>query len=216
VHRLLIANRGEIAVRIARAAAAEGMPSVAIAAADEPSAPHLAAADEVRLLPGTGPAAYLDVAAVVAAARAADCDLLHPGYGFLSENPALATACTEAGITFVGPPAGALDLFGDQVLARALAEKHGVPILRGTEAPVDPAAVEELLADAGAVLLKARAGGGGRGTRLVRRGLNVAAHWEIDDVIDPADTRRWITTLTREVASMPPPVGRVRPNVDTW
>jgi acetyl/propionyl-CoA carboxylase alpha subunit/acetyl-CoA carboxylase carboxyltransferase component len=173
VHRLLIANRGEIAVRIARAAAAEGMQSVAIAAADEPSAPHVAAAHATRLLPGSGPAAYLDVAAVVAAA--ADCDLLHPGYGFLSENPALATACAEAGITFVGPPAGTLDLFGDKVRARALAEKHRVPILRGTEAPVDAAAVLELLGDAGAVMLKARAGGGGRGTRLLRRGDDVGA-----------------------------------------
>ncbi|RFU21139.1 acetyl-CoA carboxylase family protein [Geodermatophilus marinus] len=174
-HRLLIANRGEIAVRIARAAAAEGTTSVAVAAADEPDAPHLAAADEAHPLPGTGPAAHLDVAAVVAAATATGCNLLHPGYGFLSEHPALARACADAGVTFVGPPAEALELFGDKVRSRALAEAAGIPVLRGTDAGVEAQEVEALLADTGAVLLKARAGGGGRGTRLVRPGDDVAA-----------------------------------------
>ncbi|WP_448609414.1 carboxyl transferase domain-containing protein [Geodermatophilus sp. URMC 60] len=174
-HRLLIANRGEIAVRIARAAAAEGMTSVAVAATDEPGAPHLAAADERIELPGTGPAAHLDVDAVVDAARTTGCGLLHPGYGFLSENPALARACADAGVTFVGPPPGTLDLFGDKVRSRALAEAAGIPVLRGTGAGAGPDEIAALLDDTGAVLLKARAGGGGRGTRLLRRGDDVAA-----------------------------------------
>ncbi|WP_246078431.1 acetyl-CoA carboxylase family protein [Modestobacter excelsi] len=175
LHRLLIANRGEIAVRIARAAAAEGMQSVAVAAGDEPGAPHLVAADATYALPGTRPAGYLDVAAIVQAATATGCDLLHPGYGFLSENPDLAAACATAGVTFVGPLPGTLDLFGDKVLARALAETADVPVLRGTRAGVDAAAVADLLDDTGAVMLKARAGGGGRGTRVLRRGDDVKA-----------------------------------------
>ncbi|MGY1753830.1 carboxyl transferase domain-containing protein [Blastococcus sp. SYSU D01042] len=172
-HRLLIANRGEIAVRLARAAVAEGMVSVAVAGADEPDAPHLSAADQHHALPGTGPAAHLDVAAVVAAAQATGCDLLHPGYGFLSENPSLAEACSTAGITFVGPSPATLELCGDKVRARALAHEHGIPVLQATDA--DETAVTALLDDSGAVMLKARAGGGGRGTRLVRRGEDVPA-----------------------------------------
>ncbi len=173
LHRLLIANRGEIAVRIARAAAAEGMTSVAVAAADEPEAPHLAAADDTYALPGSGPAGYLNVAAVVQAATATGCDLLHPGYGFLSENSDLAAACATAEVTFVGPSPGTLDLFGDKVLARALAGTADIPVLRGTPAGVDAATVADLLDDTGAVMLKARAGGGGRGTRVLRRGDDV-------------------------------------------
>src|SRR3954466_14666717 len=173
--RLLISNRGEIAVRIARAAAAEGMSCVAVAAADEPGAPHLAAADDSYALPGTGPAAYLDIPEIIRAAQATSCDLLHPGYGFLSENPALADACAKAGLIFVGPPPGTLDLFGDKVRARALAETNNIPVLRGTPADVDSAVVEALLENTGAVMLKARAGGGGRGTRVLRPGDDVAA-----------------------------------------
>ncbi|TFV62270.1 ATP-grasp domain-containing protein [Geodermatophilus sp. DF01-2] len=174
-HRLLIANRGEVAVRIARAAAAEGMSCVAVAATDELDAAHLAAADGSYALPGAGPAAHLDVAQVVGAATATGCDLLHPGYGFLSENPDLAEACAAAGLTFVGPPPGTLDLFGDKVRARGLAEAAHVPVLRGTAAGVDAATVADLLADTGAVMLKARAGGGGRGTRVVRTGDDIPA-----------------------------------------
>lgn len=176
-HRLLIANRGEIAVRIARAAAAEGMTSVAVTAADEPDAPHLAAADERYVLPGSGPAAYLDAAAIVQAAVATGCDLLHPGYGFLSESSDLSDACAEAGssVTFVGPSPLALATFGDKVLARGLAEKAGLPVLEALGVDVDVAAVRSLLDEAGAVMLKSRFGGGGRGTRIVRRGDDVAA-----------------------------------------
>ncbi|MBJ7451769.1 MAG: ATP-grasp domain-containing protein, partial [Blastococcus sp.] len=179
--RLLIANRGEIAVRIARAAAAEGITSVAVTAADEPDAAHLASAAESHVLAGSGPAAYLDAVALAEAAVATGCDLLHPGYGFLSESPALAEACEDAGarrgspLVFVGPSAPVLVSLGDKVLARGLAEKAGIPVLAGVSAGVDADAVTSLLAETGAVMLKPRFGGGGRGTRVVRRGDDVAA-----------------------------------------
>ncbi|MGY2129399.1 carboxyl transferase domain-containing protein [Blastococcus sp. SYSU DS0617] len=179
--RLLIANRGEIAVRIARAAAAEGITTVAVCAADEPDAAHLAAADVRHVLPGSGPAAYLDGAALAQAAIDTGCDLLHPGYGFLSESPDLAQACEYAGqrrgspLVFVGPSASGLATLGDKVLARGLAEKAGIPVLPGLGAGVDVDAVTGLLAETGAVMLKPRFGGGGRGTRIVRRGDDVGA-----------------------------------------
>ncbi|MCF6743978.1 carbamoyl-phosphate synthase large subunit [Blastococcus sp. KM273128] len=174
--RLLIANRGEIAVRIARAAAAEGWTSVAVTAADESDAPHLSAADEAHVLPGTGPAAYLDAAAIVAAALATGCAFVHPGYGFLSETPDLTRAAAEAGLTVVGPDADDLAVLGDKALTRTRAAEAGVPVPRAAEG--DPAAVAALLDEVGAVMLKARFGGGGRATRVLRRGDDVAAALE--------------------------------------
>ena len=132
--RVLIANRGEIAIRIARAATELGIASVAVFATDEAGAPHLSAADVAVALPGSGPRAYLDIAAVMAAAQAAGCDALHPGYGFLSENAGLARACAAAGIAFVGPSPEHLETFGDKAAARALAEAKEIPLLEGTGA----------------------------------------------------------------------------------
>ncbi|WP_104526429.1 carboxyl transferase domain-containing protein [Blastococcus atacamensis] len=169
--RLLIANRGEIAVRIARAAAAEGWVSVAVTAADEPDAPHLAAADERSVLPGSGPAAYLDAAAIAQAAVATGCTLVHPGYGFLSESPDLPRACEAVGVAVVGPTVATLAVLGDKALAREAAAAAGVPVLRAA----DEEGVAALLDDVGAVMLKARFGGGGRATRIVHRGDDVAA-----------------------------------------
>ena len=164
--RVLIANRGEIAVRIARAAAEAGIGSVAVHAADDAASPHVAAADRAVALTGTGARAYLDVAAIVAAARAEGCDALHPGYGFLSENPALARACAEAGIVFVGPSPEHLATFGDKAAARALAAERGVPVIPGTS-EVSLEGARAFQAEHGAIMLKARAGGGGRGLRAV-------------------------------------------------
>ncbi|MFP5322583.1 MAG: carboxyl transferase domain-containing protein [Acidimicrobiia bacterium] len=175
IHRLLIANRGEIAVRIARAARAEGIATVLAHAEDEAGAPFVAAADEAQPLVGVGPAAYLSVEAVVAAAVAAGCDAVHPGYGFLSENPALATACGEAGLTFVGSGVHQLETFGDKLRGRAAAEAAGVPVLAATDGATDLATGEAFLAEHGALMVKAVAGGGGRGMRIVREPGELAA-----------------------------------------
>lgn len=130
--KLLIANRGEIAIRIARAAAAMGLPSVAVYSEDDRDALHPLRTDEAVPLPGTGPRAYLNGAAILAAARAVGADAVHPGYGFLSENAAFARQCAQAGVQFVGPSPHVLDLFGDKARARALAHEAGIPIVSGT------------------------------------------------------------------------------------
>ncbi len=164
--RVLIANRGEIVLRIARAAAELGIQSVAVFASDDAASPHVSATDQAVALPGSGARAHLDIEAIIAAAQGAGCDALHPGYGFLSENPALARACAAAGITFIGPAPQHLETFGDKAAARALAARLNVPLIPGTGA-LDLAAAEDFLTQHGAIMLKARAGGGGRGMRLV-------------------------------------------------
>ena len=169
-HRLLIANRGEIAIRIARAAGETGLAAVAIHPADDALSLHVRAADECYEMPGRGARAYLDIEAVIAAAKATRCDALHPGYGFLSENASLARRCAEEGIVFVGPSADALDLFGDKAQARALAASCGVPVIEGTNGPTTLEEAKAFLASlgaGGAVMIKAIAGGGGRGMRMV-------------------------------------------------
>ncbi len=119
---LLIANRGEIAVRIARAAAELGARTVAVYSQDDAESLHIRRAEHAVELPGTGPRAYLDGAAIIAAALQAGCDAIHPGYGFLSESAAFARDCAEAGLRFVGPSVEHLELFGDKGKARSLAQ----------------------------------------------------------------------------------------------
>lgn len=165
--KLLIANRGEIAIRIARAAAECDLRTVAIYPADDAASLHVRTADESHEIPGRGARAYLDIEAVIAAARATGCDALHPGYGFLSENAALARRCAEEGITFIGPTPEALELFGDKARAKALAKDCGVPIIDGTEGPTTLEQAGAFLAAHGAIMIKAIAGGGGRGMRAV-------------------------------------------------
>src|SRR5215813_12001345 len=133
VTKLLIANRGEIAVRIARAAADMGLPTVAVYSEDDARSLHLRVADECRVLPGQGAAAYLDAAAVIAAATASGCDAVHPGYGFLAERADFARMCAEAGLTFVGPDLAHLELFGDKTGARTAAGAASVPVIRGLD-----------------------------------------------------------------------------------
>lgn len=175
--KLLIANRGEIAIRIARAAAESGLTTVAIHPLDDAASLHVRIADHAEQIPGRGARAYLDIEAVIAAAKAAGCDALHPGYGFLSENADLARRCAEEGITFVGPSPEALRLFGDKVAAKELAKRCDVPIIAGT---VGPSSLEEIqtffasLGDKPAVMIKAMAGGGGRGMRIVERAEDLA------------------------------------------
>ena len=169
--KLLIANRGEIAVRIARAAAELGIDTVAVYAKEDEHSLHRRVADAAVLIPGAGARAYLDVEEVLRAGAQAGCDAVHPGYGFLSENSAFAAACEEAGATFVGPTPAALTLFGDKTQARQLAVAEGVPVAAGVSEPVDVAAAKRFFADlpAGAAMLfKAAGGGGGRGMRIVR------------------------------------------------
>ena len=166
--KLLIANRGEIAIRIARAAADLGIRSVAIFSEDDAQSLHVKLADEARALKGTGPAAYLDLAQVIAVAKDSGCDCVHPGYGFLSENAEFAARCAEAGLTFIGPSPAVLSAFGDKAKARALADKFGVPILKGTSGPTSLENVRAFFKEHGAIVIKAIAGGGGRGMRIVR------------------------------------------------
>ena len=171
-HKLLIANRGEIAVRLVRAAQDLGIATVAVYARDDAGAPHTTLADEAVALDATGPAAYLDIATLVATAQARGCDAVHPGYGFLSERADFASACAATGLVFIGPTPEQLALFGDKAEARALAAAHGVPLLPGTGAAT-LAEVQAFFAAQRAadprcgVMLKAVAGGGGRGMRAV-------------------------------------------------
>jgi acetyl/propionyl-CoA carboxylase alpha subunit len=175
---LLIANRGEIALRIIRTATEVGMKTVAVYAEDDAESPHVHAADEAIGLRGAGPEAYLDHAAMLAAAKGAGADLIHPGYGFLSENAEFARACAAAGYTFVGPGAGALETVGNKSAARAAAVAAGVPVLPATEGPSSVADVHAFFAaHDGAIMIKALAGGGGRGMRRVERAEQIdAAH----------------------------------------
>ena len=179
--KLLVANRGEIAIRLMRAAAELDIPTVAIAPADDASALHTVKANESVTLPGSGPAAYLDIAEVVATAKETGCDAVHPGYGFLAENGDFARACNDAGITYVGPSAEMLDLFGDKARARAAAIDAGVPIIRGIDHAVTLEEANAFFAELGAsrsMMIKAIAGGGGRGSRMVDNAEDVATTFE--------------------------------------
>src|SRR5262245_40727375 len=170
VKSLLVANRGEVAVRIMRSAAELGIRTVAVFSQDDAASLHTQRADEGYPLPGTGAAAYLDIEQIVRAAKDSDCDAIHPGYGFLSENAELARRCEAEGISFVGPTVATLAALGDKTEARALAERLGVPLLKGTPAGLTLEGAREFLAalgEGGAIVIKAVAGGGGRGMRVV-------------------------------------------------
>jgi acetyl/propionyl-CoA carboxylase alpha subunit/acetyl-CoA carboxylase carboxyltransferase component len=177
--RLLVANRGEIAIRITRAAAELGIETVGVFSEDDDSCLHVRHVDVARALRGRGPRAYLDVDQLLAIARETGCDAVHPGYGFLSEQAEFARRADAAGHIFVGPAPATLELLGDKVAARALAERSGVPVLRGTPATsVENArAFLTTLGDGGAVVVKAVAGGGGRGMRVVQRPDELGEAW---------------------------------------
>ena len=169
ISKLLIANRGEIAVRIQRAAAALDIATVAVYSEDDAQGLHVFRADYAHALTGAGAAAYLDMAQIIAATRTTDCDAIHPGYGFLSENAAFARACEDAQLTFIGPRADVLEKLGDKVNARNIAKASGVPVLPGSDGAVDLAGARAFLGslDGGAMMIKAVSGGGGRGVRVV-------------------------------------------------
>jgi len=169
--RLLIANRGEIAVRIIRACREMGISPIAVYSEADRHSMHVALADRAVLI-GPGPAAesYLRIDKIVDAARATQADAVHPGYGFLSENAAFAKAVVDAGLTFVGPPASVIEVLGDKSAAKTLMAANGVPVVPGYHGTDQSA--KRLLAEAKSIgvplLIKAAAGGGGRGMRVVR------------------------------------------------
>jgi acetyl-CoA carboxylase biotin carboxylase subunit len=179
IKKILIANRGEIAVRIARTAHEMGLSVVAVYSEPDRAALHVRVADEAVCI-GPAPAreSYLDVSKIIDAARRTGADAIHPGYGFLSENPALPEACEAAGITFIGPPASAMRAMGSKPAARAKMAEAGVPIVPGANA----ANYDELRAAAEQVgypvMLKAASGGGGKGMRLVFAESELQNAWE--------------------------------------
>ncbi len=169
-HKILIANRGEIAVRIIRACKELGIKTVAVHSDVDSESLHVKLADQsVCIGPATSANSYLNIKAIISAAEVTDADAIHPGYGFLSENAEFAEICENCGITFVGPSAESMRLMGDKISARRTVTEAGVPILPGTKdnvATVDEA--KKVAEEIGfPVIIKATAGGGGRGMKIV-------------------------------------------------
>ncbi len=168
--RVLVANRGEIACRVMRTCRDLGIETVAVHSDADRDARHVREADRaVRIGPAAASASYLDIDAIISAAQRTGADAIHPGYGFLSENAAFARACATAGITFVGPPVGAIEVMGDKAAAKAMLADTAVPLLPGVDASdLDDDDIADACRDIGyPVLLKAAAGGGGKGMRIV-------------------------------------------------
>ncbi|WP_341254028.1 biotin carboxylase N-terminal domain-containing protein, partial [Euzebya pacifica] len=185
-HTVLVANRGEIAVRVIRSLHAMGIRAVAVYSDADAEAMHTRMADvAVRLGPAAASESYLRPELIVEAARRTGAQAVHPGYGFLSENAGFARALDEAGITFIGPPLGAIEAMGDKISAKDLAIEAGAPVVPGVHRP--GMSDDELIAEAEGVgyplMVKASAGGGGKGMRVVR---------------DPATLQEAITAARRE------------------
>ncbi len=186
--RVLVANRGEIACRIIRTLRRMGIESVVIASIPDRQSLAVRTADDWVLLEGESAAeSYLDQDAVIAAAKARRCEAIHPGYGFLAENPAFAARCEAEGVTFIGPTAEALEQLGNKATARSIAADAGVPVVPGYDGPDDDDTLEAEAERIGfPLVVKARAGGGGRGMRVVR---------------EPASFREAVDGARREAAS---------------
>jgi acetyl-CoA carboxylase biotin carboxylase subunit len=175
--KLLVANRGEIALRIIRACRELGVASVAVYSDVDRNALHVRQADEAYLLGAAPPReSYLNIEKILAIARRSGAEAIHPGYGFLAENAAFADACEKAGIVLVGPPPEAMRLMGDKLAARRTVKAAGVPVVPGTEQPVGRSEARAVADEVGyPALVKAAAGGGGKGIRLVRSADDVEA-----------------------------------------
>ncbi|WP_084079190.1 biotin carboxylase N-terminal domain-containing protein [Demequina sp. NBRC 110057] len=190
---VLIANRGEIAVRVIRACADAGLTSIAVYAEPDRDAPHVRLADEAYALGGsTAAETYLDIAKIIDVAQRSGAEAIHPGYGFLSENATFAQAVIDAGLTWIGPPPAAIEGLGDKVSARHIAQRAGAPLVPGTKDPV--ANADEVLAFADEhglpVAIKAAFGGGGRGLKVAR------TREEIPELFDSA-TREAVAAFGR-------------------
>jgi acetyl-CoA carboxylase biotin carboxylase subunit len=175
--KILIANRGEIAIRIARTCRELGIPTVAIYSEADLSSPHVYAADEAVMIgPAQASASYLNAAAIIEVAKQAGAEAIHPGYGFLSENAAFARRVREAGLVFIGPAPESLEAVGNKIFARQTVAKLGVPVIPALEHPSsDPAVLREQVRALGyPLLIKAAAGGGGKGMRIVRHERELA------------------------------------------
>ncbi len=180
--KVLVANRGEIAVRINQTLRAMGIAPVAVYSEADAGAPHVTTAEQAVSLPGnTAEETYLNIDRIVQAARDCGADAIHPGYGFLSENPAFARACSEAQIAFIGPSADSMALLGDKLRSKEIAQRAGVPVVPGSAEclPGDPAAVEFAERWGFPLLVKAAAGGGGRGMRVVSAPQGLDADMEV-------------------------------------
>ena len=180
--KILVANRGEIAVRINQTLRAMGIAPVAVYSDPDAGAPHLTTAEQSVALPGsTAEETYLDIGRIVRAALDCGADAIHPGYGFLSENPAFARACGEAGIAFIGPTANSMALLGDKLRSKDIAIAAGVPVVPSSPEclPGDPAAAEFVERWGFPLMVKAAAGGGGRGMRVVNAQQGLDADMEV-------------------------------------
>ena len=178
--KILIANRGEIAVRVMRACREMGISSVAIFSDVDRKALHVSKADEAYLV-GPAPAreSYLNIAKILEVARSCGAEAIHPGYGFLSENTKFAKACAEAGIKFIGPPPSAMELMGSKTRARTAMQAAGVPMVPGSARGLSLPEAEEMAAKVGyPVMIKAAAGGGGKGMRLVKSPAELKSSFE--------------------------------------
>ena len=177
--RVLIANRGEIAARILRACRTAGLEAVAVYSTADRDTPYLSDADRaVCIGPPAAAQSYLLTDALLAAALGTGCDAVHPGYGFVAENAEFARRCAEHGLTFVGPSPEAIELMGDKIAGRAAAIANGVPVVPGSDASIDDVETAKGQADAIGypLLLKASAGGGGRGMRVVNERSELGSH----------------------------------------
>jgi acetyl-CoA/propionyl-CoA carboxylase, biotin carboxylase, biotin carboxyl carrier protein len=193
IRKVLVANRGEIAVRVIRAAADAGLTSVAIYADQDSDSLFVSLADEAYALGGTSPAeTYLDIAKILSIAARSGADAIHPGYGFLAENASFARAVLDAGLIWIGPPPDAIEALGDKVQARHIAQKVGAPLVPGTPDPVDDAdAAVAFAKEYGLpIAIKAAFGGGGRGLKVAREIT------EIPELFDSA-TREAVTAFGR-------------------
>ncbi len=174
--KVLVANRGEIAMRIMRACHELGVTSIAVYGDGELDAPHVRYAGEAYRIPSERALPYLDIPALIDVAKQSGAEAVHPGYGFLAENPEFASACAEAGLVFIGPSPSSIAAMGDKVAARKVAVASGAPLVPGSEGPVDASGAREFGDKHGyPIAVKAAAGGGGRGFRVA---------WSSDQVDD--------------------------------